>query len=137
MRFEYLQDEATADLAIKAYGNNLKEVFKISALAIMDTLVDIKTISSQEIIFFSKKAKDLKSLFYNFLEEIIFLLDSRGLVFNSIEINDLDEKNFLVNVTLKGEVYDKNKHISRNQIKAITYFGMKITNKQAEFTIDL
>ena len=57
---------------------------------------------------------------------------------SKIKINHFDEKIFFnINVTLKGEVYNKNKHTTKNQIKTITYFGMKIKDKEAEFIVDI
>ena len=57
MKYEYLEDEATADLAIKAYGKTLKEAFENSANAVCNAIWDIKKIDEQEIKLVKKKIR--------------------------------------------------------------------------------
>jgi SHS2 domain-containing protein len=137
MNYEYLEDEATADLAIRAKGKSLKSVFENTALALINAIVDTETVEEQEIKIFSKKAADLKALIYDFLEEILYFHDAESLVFKTIEVQELDEKTNTIKAVLKGEVFNPDKHEARNNIKAITYFGMKIEKLKEEYMIEV
>lgn len=133
--FEYLENEATADLAIVARGKTLKKAFENSAKAVSNAIVDVDSVDGQEMKFVNKKAKNITSLLYDFLEEIIFYLDTESLVFSKIEIKDFDEKNNELSAVFNGEVFDKKKHIPKNNVKAITYHEMSIKKKQDFFEI--
>ena len=135
MKFEYLKDEATADLAIKSYGKNLKEAFENSASAVCEAICDIKTIDEQEIKLVKKSSKDLKMLLYDFLEEIIFLQDSENLVFKRVKIDEFDELNPRLSAVFYGETFDKTKHVAKTHIKAITYFDMAISMEKGKVGI--
>ncbi|VVB76532.1 Protein archease [Candidatus Tiddalikarchaeum anstoanum] len=140
MNYEYL-DTSTADLTIRAFGKDLKEAFTNSAMAVFNTMVDAGSVSEQEIKLVSKKAKDIKSLFYDFIEEIIYFHDAEGLVFKTVKVEDIDEKNNTLRAVFKGENFNPKKHKPKNNIKAITYYDMKISHKNSgfeiEFTLDL
>ncbi|MDD2678757.1 MAG: archease [Candidatus Nanoarchaeia archaeon] len=135
MKYEYLIDEATADLAIKAYGETLKEAFENSALAVCEAICETENIDEQEIKLVKKKADNLKMLLYDFLEEIIFLHDAENMVFKRAEIDEFDEKNCFLSAVFFGENFDNKKHVPKAHIKAITYFDMGIENEKNKAAI--
>lgn len=135
MKYEYLEDEATADLAIKAYGKTLKESFENSASAVCNAISDTKKIDEQEIKLVKKKSDNINMLLYEFLEEILFLHDSENLIFKRIIVDELDEKNNSISAIFYGETFDAKKHVPKAHIKAITYFDMQIKKEKNEFVI--
>jgi SHS2 domain-containing protein len=135
MKYEYLDNEATADLAIKAYGKTLKEAFENSAGAVCNAICEIKTIEEQEIKLVKKKSQNLKMLLHDFLEEILFLLDSENMVFKRVIVDELDEKEFSISAIFYGEIFEQKKHIPKAHIKAITYFDMQIKKAKDRFVI--
>ncbi len=142
-KYEYLEDEATADAAFLAYGKNLENVFENSALAIIELMIDTKNVRVQEVRNVKKEAEDLKSLLYDFLEEIIYFHDAEELVFKKVEVKKVYEEDdkFFIEAVFKGEVFNPDKHEAGSNIKAVTYFGMKIEKKNdnwtAKITLDL
>ncbi|MEK6820605.1 MAG: archease, partial [Nanoarchaeota archaeon] len=76
MKFKFL--EHTADMKFQAFGKSLEEAFVNSALAMKEAIsgkIRVKSRIKKKIMV---KGKDKESLLYNFLEEILFLLDSEG-----------------------------------------------------------
>jgi SHS2 domain-containing protein len=113
--------EHTADIKFQAYGKSLKEVFKNSVEAIFNSMYSGR-VKSQEKYLIKIRGKDLESLMYNFLEEFLFLIDSKKFFLSKIKIIFLDEKKF----ELRAEIYGDNvKNYKLNHdFKAVTYNEM-------------
>ncbi len=141
MRYRYLEDEATADIAIEAEGKGLKELFENLCFAVVDTIVDSSTVEPREIRYISKKAEDINSLLYELLDEIIYLFDGEKMVFHTVKVVELDTKENFASIVLKGEELNRSKHRLKYNVKAITYFGMEIKKEKDRYigriTLDL
>ena len=74
MKYIYL--DHTADIKFQAFGKSLNEVFSNSAYAMINILCEEKV---KEKITKKIKVKgiDKKALLYSFLEEILFLLNTK------------------------------------------------------------
>ena len=118
MKFKYLADVAIADIAFEAYGKNLNEVFENSAYAFFDMTCNPKTVKSKIKKVINIKAENEKDLLYNFLAELIFLKDSKQLIFNKVKVII---KNNNLQATLYGDKINYEKQESINDIKAITF----------------
>ena len=125
MNYEFLKH--TADIKFKAYGSNINIAFQNSAIAMFKAMYhgNVKSVLTKKI---KVKGKDLESLLYNFLEELVVLLDTRDFFLSKSKIK-IDEKKFTLEATLYG---DNAKNYETNlEVKAITYnemFVRKIKN---------
>src|SRR3989344_7054808 len=117
MKFKYLENVAIADIAFEAYGKTLNEVFENSAYAFFDMTCNPKTIKQKIKKIIKLKDKDEKNLLYNFLSELIFLKDSKQLIFSKVKVL-INKKN--LKATLYGDKINYEKQELRNDIKAIT-----------------
>ncbi|NCN52077.1 archease [archaeon] len=119
----------TADIKFRAYGKSLDEVFKNSSYALINSVVDSK-IEEKKKLRVKVKGKDIESLLYNFLEEILFLIDSKHFFVSKIKNLKIDKKNFKISAEFYG---DNGKNLKVfSHVKAITYsemFVKKIKNK--------
>lgn len=119
-KFKFL--EHTADIKFQAFGKTLEKAFENSALAMFNAMykgkIKQKTKKSIKV-----QGKDYESLLYNFLEEILFLLDSEGFFLSSckVKIGKSKNKNKLV-AELQGDKA-KNYRIGLD-VKAVTYNEM-------------
>ena len=123
-KFKFL--EHTADIKFKAYGRNLNEVFKNSALALFKSIYEgrVKLIKK---IKFKVKGKDLEALMYNFLEEFLFLIDSKNFLPSTVKVKMGEDKK-----TIEAEVSGDNarKYQVEMHIKAITYNEMFVRKEK-------
>lgn len=117
----------TADIKFKVYGKNLDEVFENSTLAVSDFLARGKKIKSKKERKIKLKGEDLEDLYYNFLDELVYLLDAKEFVVSKAKLK-IDEKSN----SLKGKVFgDLTKHYSDlDHFKAATYAEMYIKKKK-------
>jgi SHS2 domain-containing protein len=127
MKYEFL--DHTADAKFRAYGSNLEEAFENAALATFSILLNpekVKPIITKEIKITSAKKT---SLLYDFIEELLFLLDTEGFLLNKVENLKINqEDNFVLTCKVYGDSF-KNYSISGN-VKSITYNDMLIEEKE-------
>ena len=121
-KFKFL--EHTADVKFKAFGKSIKEVFENSALALINSQYKekINSIIKKKI---KVSGKDNESLLYNFLEEILFLIDTKGFLMSKCKVRI---KGFKLEADLIGDDI-KNYNISIDA-KAITYNEMFVKKEK-------
>jgi len=78
-RFE-VRDHA-ADKAATAYGKTLDELFDAAAYAMFDVMVDLDTVRPEETHEFEIEAQYGEDLLRAWLDELLFLFDTEGIVF--------------------------------------------------------
>ena len=118
-KFKFL--EHTADVKFQAFGKNLEEVFENSALAMFKVMSDkkIKPLVKKKI---KVNGKDLENLLYNFLEELIFLLDSKNFFLAKINKIKINEKKLTAEAEISGDNVEE--YETKLDVKAITYNEM-------------
>src|ERR687895_4501 len=81
MGYSFLEDIATADIAFKAWGKDLSEVFQAAAEATMNVMIEdldsIHPTEKKEIII-ENEALDM--LLFDLLQELIYYKDSNQLL---------------------------------------------------------
>jgi SHS2 domain-containing protein len=116
-RYEFI--EHIADVGIKVFGHDEKELFLNAAYGFFALMTNIKTISPKESHFVRVKGDCLEELFFNWLNELLFLFDTKGFIGCKIIIEKRTPTKLLAKI--KGERFDSNKHPLNTNIKAITY----------------
>ncbi len=124
MKYKFLKH--TADIKFQAFGKTLEKSFENSALAMSNSMYEQK-VKSKLKKKINVSGKNLESLLYNFLEELLFLLDSKGFFVSKIKVKIRENKNKEKNQTeLSAEVFGddaKNYKIGLD-VKAVTYNEM-------------
>ncbi len=138
MKFKYLEDIATADVAMQAFGKTIEEAFKNSALGMYNIITDLKKVKPVIKKTIEIKSSSLKSLLYDWLEYLLIYFDTEGLIFSSYNITvKKDKGHFLINGEILGEIFDKRKHSIKGEVKAVTYHQMKITKEKGKYIIQI
>ena len=119
-KYIFLEDVALADIAYESYGKDLNELFENSAMAIMELMADLKTIDAKDKIEFSLEHKKLDNLLYDFLSEILFLKDSKYMVFKHVHVTIKEGKKNKLNAILEGDRINPEVQHLENDIKAVT-----------------
>ena len=84
MKYRFL--DHTADVMFEAYGKNLNEVFRNSALAVFDVQCDLKKVKRKIKKKIKLKNENAEDLLFDFLEELIYLKDARYMLFGRFDI---------------------------------------------------
>ena len=135
MKYRFV--EHTGDIKFQVYGKTLSEIFENSVLAVKEYIsreVKIKSVKGKVI---NVSGIDLESLFYNFLDELIYLLDAENFIAAKAKITTRG-------YNLKAELFGDKASNYRNldHIKAATYAEMYIKklpdgNWEAQAVLDV
>jgi SHS2 domain-containing protein len=130
MRYKLL--EHTADAMIEAYGETLGERFANAAYAMFDQITDITKIEPLGELKIVLKAENREQLLVDFLQELLFVHDTEGLVFGEFEVRT-DGK--ALEALVKGEEFDEKKHPKRSVVKGITYHRLEFDDEEGNVTV--
>jgi len=137
-KFEFV-DITTADVAFIAYGKDLDELFANAALAMFDVMINTEQIELTIKKKIAVDGNDLKSLLFNWLNELLIYVDSENIAFSKFNVK-INEKKLKLNATCSGEKINRKKHETRTAVKAATYHIMEIKKDkiwQAQVILDI
>ena len=132
-KYIFLEDY-TADIAFVAFGKTLEETFINAAEALMDIQTDIRQISPKECFDVEIEGYDLEQLLKRWLEELIYFLDAKQMLLCKFDISIKTKETeegvtYVLRGRVCGEIFDPIKHVSKVEVKAVSYHDMEIGKK--------
>jgi SHS2 domain-containing protein len=115
--------EHTADMGIEAAGETLDELLVQAALGMMEIISGAEALPKEERTV-EITAGESGELLVNWLNEILFLFDSRGFLPAKFIIEQATEKR--IRARIIGEPFDPERHPVDREIKAATYHQLKL-----------
>lgn len=127
----------TADVKFLAYGKTLDEAFSHAALATFATMTDITKVKAKKKKKVSVKAKSKETLLYDFIQELLFFVDTEGFLLAQVESLRITEttKGLSLLAVVLGDSGDQYEIIT--QIKSSTYNDMFIKEEKTCVTIQM
>jgi len=132
-KYKFLEDVAIADIAYEAYGKNLEELFENAAFAIFEMSANLETVNAKEKIEFEVESDKIENLLYDFLSEILFLKDSKYMVFKKVKVNIKQNKKYQLKAILEGDTINPQKQQLENDIKAVTMHMFEIKKEKSGY----
>ena len=136
-KFEFV--DHTGDLGIRVFGKNLPDLFRHAAEALFHVITDPETILARKSLKIAVKGHEPEELLISWLNEFIYLFDTRGLLFREFEFISLNEHS--LEAVVRGEPYDENRHPIKTTVKSATYHQLQIRHKkgiwEAQVILDL
>ncbi len=128
----------TADVKFRAFGRNVEQVFEHAADAMFAVMQKGEVLGKHEFHEkISVEGKDLPALLYNFLEELIYLLDTKDFFLRKIPVKIKKIKSRGTPVyrleaeALGGKASEQETSIV---VKAVTYNQMVIKQEKGVWT---
>jgi SHS2 domain-containing protein len=112
--------EHTADLAIRVYGRDLKELFANAPYGMFCLMADLTALvpaTSHEVHL---EAPDHEALLVDWLNELLYLHEMEGEIYNRFHIKTLSPTHLAASV-VGGQL-----EVSRATIKAVTFHDLSI-----------
>ena len=131
MSYKFL-DHAT-DAFVEVTAKDLKEAFAVTADAVINITIDQEKVQEVDRKEFSAQGKDLRYLLFSWLEEITFVLITEGFAIRRIEFDIFENNGYSINATAFGETLNLKKHNFKVEIKAPTFYEMKIEQNDEVF----
>jgi protein archease len=135
LKFEFI--EHTADVAFKAYGKDLNELFANAAEALESMLMQLQRIAPAEIRTIELASDSYENLLYNWLAELLVMF----------EVEHFAVKNCTVKIAglslsaeCLGERVDLDRHVLNEEVKAVTYHNLQLMKNDiyhVEITLDV
>ena len=117
--------EHTADAKFQAYGKNLQEAFGNAALAMFSIIIDTEKVKGEIRHDIECSSKDLKALLYDFLGELVFLIDTEDFLLSNVEeVKIFKDGLYFLRAVVAGD--KAGNYEPSGDIKAVTYNEMEI-----------
>ena len=120
-RWEHL--EHGADIGVRGYGDSVEEAFTQAALSLSSVVTDLDKIDTSDSVEVECDAPEFDILLLDWLNEIIFQMASRNMLFGRFDVRIHDHR---LQARLFGEVADQGKHQPAVEIKGATFTELKV-----------
>jgi SHS2 domain-containing protein len=90
----------------------------------MAVILDPARIAGRESREVSLSAEDQEQLLVRWLSEVLYLYDGEGFASAEFLISELNRES--LKATLRGEMYSPGVHVSRRDVKAVTYHQLLV-----------
>ncbi|BAT72099.1 conserved hypothetical protein [Thermosulfidibacter takaii ABI70S6] len=117
--------DTTADVGIEVWAESLEELFAEAARGLFSLLYETEKVDIKDKLHWESEGLDTEATLINMLNDIIFLHDTRKMVFKDIQIESVSPNK--VKFTLLGEKFDPSKHEILGEIKAATLHNIAIS----------
>jgi SHS2 domain-containing protein len=129
----FLDDIATADVAIESRGDTLEELFSASAMATFEVMADISRIQPETRKAIHLENSEIDGLLFDWLAELIYLKDSEFMLFGKYDIKITKNTNYQLDAEILGEEINQSKHDLRCDVKAITFHLFEVYEKGSKW----
>lgn len=129
---EYEKLDHTADAFVRCTGKTLEECFENAAYALFDQTVDLRSVSPVEKIHVETSGETAEERLFNFLDELLFIEETERLFLCGFKVVFEDDK---VICDAVGERLNFDKHITRTEVKAVTYHMLEVNENGPYVTV--
>ncbi len=121
------EQDTTADIAVQIKAKSLSNLFSAAGWAYTNLVADISKIKPDVNQTVCCQSDDLTMLMVDWLAELIFIFETKQLLFSKF---DTIVKNSCLQTHMAGQKSGLKPDEYRMDIKAVTWHGLEITNKQ-------
>lgn len=131
--YEHL--DISGDAGVRATGGSLEELFENAALGMYSLVTDPEGVREETTITVEAESDGPEGLLVNFLNELIFRLDTEGFVGKRVRVLRMGEET--ARAEIAGEEFDPERHEAGLLLKAATYHGLKVEERGGRWSADV
>ncbi|MBT8762787.1 archease [Desulfohalobiaceae bacterium Ax17] len=121
-----------ADIGIIGAGPTVSSAFAQAGLALTAVITELDKVRPVQEKEISIEAPELDILFFDYINEIIFLISTQGMLFSEYTVKI---ENLSLEATIKGEPIDVQKHAPAVEVKGATFSGLKVFKNNQGFWV--
>lgn len=124
-KFRFIEN-LTSDVMIEVYGKDLKELFSNAAYALFSIICEVKKVVPADSIELEVEGKDEKDLLFNWLQELISMVDIEESFFSKFDILKITKTANIFK--LKARIWGEpaKPELSGTLVKAVTYYNFDL-----------
>lgn len=119
----------------------LPRLFTHAGAALMSVITDRRRVRGREERSLAVEAPDLEGLMVQWLQELIYLFETRGLLFRDFQAEIFHKHKARLEGLGRGEPYDPSRHPIKTLVKGVTYHQLEIRREargwRARIILDL
>jgi len=124
--------EHTADIGIEVEADTLEELFEGAALGMLSIIVDPSRDIGRGIeAEVSLEAGDIEGLLFEWLNELIFMMDARGVLLSEFQVDGINEVH--LEATVRGEKIRQGGNRLMTEVKAATFHQLLVEKRGTWF----
>ena len=131
----YEQFSHTADIGVRVFGKDLKELFENAAFAMFDILADLENLSGDIVETFKLEAANHEELLVSWLDELLYNFYTKQLIFFKFQIDTLTATGLVAHAF--GRPVGANRNRLKTEIKAATYSDLKIVATADGYSVNI
>ncbi|OGW78226.1 MAG: hypothetical protein A3I73_02775 [Omnitrophica bacterium RIFCSPLOWO2_02_FULL_45_16] len=131
----YEQFSHTADIGVRVFGRTLEELFENAAFAMFDIIADLDGLKGDITRDFELTAPNYEELLISWLDELLYNFYTKGIIFYKFEVTLVSAD--LINAKAFGRAVSDNRNRLKTEIKAATYYNLKIIKKDDYYEVDI
>ena len=112
-----------ADIGVRGIGETVEEAFEEGAIALTAVMCEHGKVAAREQVEIQCEAEEVELLFADWLNSIIYEIDTRKMLFSRFEIRIEGKRLY---GKMWGERIDNEKHETAVEVKAATYMMLKV-----------
>ncbi|MEW6295398.1 MAG: archease [Candidatus Diapherotrites archaeon] len=130
-KYSYL--EHTSDILFEAYGQTQEELIANSAEALCNAMYSLEKVEPRESIELKVTAKDFEELLHKFLGELLLTMEVKLMFFKKFLVKKFSLEEGVLEVELKGEPINPEKHEIKSEIKAVTWHDFQARKEEGKW----
>ncbi|MDD5438970.1 MAG: archease [Candidatus Omnitrophica bacterium] len=125
----------TADIAIRANGRDLKELFANAAFGMFDIIADLDGITTSLSMDITLTGTPAELLLVRWLDELLYNFYTKGIIFSRFEVLTVDQDRLTARVY--GRHVGENRNRLKTEIKAVTFHDLTIREENGVFGVEI
>lgn len=121
-RWEHFSHDA--DVGIRGRSKTLERAFEMAGQALVSVITNLNKIEASESLKIECQASDLDLLFYDWVNALVFEIDTRRMIFSQFKVTIHD--NYLLQAEVRGEKINSKKHDLVVEIKGATMTELRV-----------
>ncbi len=125
----------TADVGVEVWAPTLRGLFAEGSRALCELICDTRTVRPRLARRIAVTGSGLDDLLVRWLSEVLFLHETRGLVFSNCTLQAIDRSRFRAVGVARGERFQPDRHRVRREVKAITYHQLALVRRGGRWRV--
>ncbi|MCX5679223.1 MAG: archease [Candidatus Omnitrophica bacterium] len=131
----YEQFPHTADIGVRAFGKDIREIFENAAFAMFDIAADLEGLKCDIEERFELAADNSEELLVAWLDELLYRFYTKHIILSRFEITELTDK--VLKAKAFGREIGSNRNRLKTEIKAATYSDLAIKKSEGGYLVEI